>query len=161
MRDILSCKNFSPLPIRLCGRIQIFLFTSKIFCPRCASETWKKVSVGGNAWAVRPLYECSRARGDLTLLISSSSGIELMTQWRPPQRPIERQKMRLHTRNRPISKKELKDVELKIKIAKPYLHELRKVLDEESALLWAKSIPVGIERELLLLIALNSLESDS
>lgn len=72
-----------------------------------------------------------------------------------------KKKMKLHTRNRPISKRELKDVELKIKIAKPYLHELRKVLDEESALLWAKSVPVGIERELLLLIALNSLESDS
>lgn len=134
MRDILSCKNFSPLPIRLCGRIQIFLFTSKIFCPRCATETWKKVSVGGHrvsrpptppiqgpsvcsaqqgreiakhphrgnapSMETRPAGECSRSRDDLTLPKSSGSGSELMTQWRPPQRPIERQIMKLYSRDK-------------------------------------------------------------
>lgn len=67
-----------------------------------------------------------------------------------------------HTSSRNLAAKKAEElnkrgVELKLKIAETYLDELRSVSNGESALLWVKSIPSGIERELLLLIALNRL----
>lgn len=65
-----------------------------------------------------------------------------------------------HARSGNISDKNkdvIEGVELKIKIAKPYYEELCYVKNEDEAVLWAQSIPNGIERTLLFLIALNRL----
>ena len=48
---------------------------------------------------------------------------------------------------------------LKIKLANSYLIEFANLKNDLEALNWVKSIPTGLERTLLLLLALNSLKN--
>lgn len=48
-----------------------------------------------------------------------------------------------------------KNAELKVNLAKPYLREFHCIKTDKEANEWVKSIPEGLERTLLLLLALN------
>lgn len=52
-----------------------------------------------------------------------------------------------------------KSVELKLKLAKPYLEEFYGLKNEEDAILWLNSVPSGIIKILLVLIALNRVQN--
>ena len=58
-----------------------------------------------------------------------------------------------------LKKVNAKAEELKIKLANSYLIEFANLKNDLEALNWVKSIPTGLERTLLLLLALNSLKN--
>ena len=66
-----------------------------------------------------------------------------------------------HARSGNISDKKrdvIEGVELKIMLAQPYVREFEQISNKDTALSWWKSVPHGLERTLLLLLALNSLK---
>lgn len=67
--------------------------------------------------------------------------------------------MRLHTRNRPISKKEHYRTNIKIQLAKTYLEELKNLKNDREAKEWLASVPDGLERVLLFLLALDRVKN--
>lgn len=58
-------------------------------------------------------------------------------------------------KNADLSKLDSDNAKLKINLSKSYLDEFYSVQSEKDALTWVKSIPDGLERTLLLFLALN------
>ena len=67
--------------------------------------------------------------------------------------------MKLYTRNRPISKREHCRTNIKIQLAKTYLEELKDLKNDREAKEWLASVPDGLERVLLFLLALDRVKN--
>lgn len=121
----------------------------------------------GNAPSMetRPAGECSRSRDDLTLPKSSGSGSELMTQWRPPQRPIERQIMKLYSRDRtalnlsdsvhPSGKNVKIKTNIVVDLSEILADEFWDLKTKKDAIKWIDSIPRKYEKSILATLAFD------